>query len=96
MSEYSDELEWSRTERALAMSRLQMSWGALTVGQSVLQRVDAVEDNDTCRRDWLEREFRSWRFDRKTIFEVDIQFDSELSGRRGKVKYAYRQRRRGS
>jgi hypothetical protein len=62
MSEYSDELKRSQTMHALAESRLKMSWGALTVGQSVLQRVDAVEDNETCRRDWLERGFRGRRF----------------------------------
>lgn len=82
--------------RALAEPRLQMLWGALTVGQSVLQRVDAVEDNDTCRSDWLAREFPGWRFNRRTKIQVDIQFDSESSGQKEIVEYAYQQRRRGS
>lgn len=43
--------------RALAESGLKISWEALTVGQNVLQRVDAVEDNETCRGDWLEGVF---------------------------------------
>jgi hypothetical protein len=74
----------------------QISLGVLTVGQSVLQRVDTVEDNGTCREDRLEREFPSRAFQSRNEIQSRYSIRIDIIWAKGKVEYAYRQRRRGS